>query len=124
MSRNRVPSIHILAFFVLSILIFVAALLVVAPAGAGQVAQPPEKTEPHQHQHGHQMNTPSGASDKCEPTFTYEDGPRGPSHWEGVCNTGHMQSPIDITKAEQVPIPPLPPLEFKYQPAELDMVND
>jgi carbonic anhydrase len=95
-----------------------------APAGARQAAQLPEKPDQHQHQHGHEMNLPSGASDKCEPKFTYEEGPRGPSLWEGVCNTGHMQTPIDITKAEVVPIPPLPPLEFSYQPAELDMVND
>ena len=74
--------------------------------------------------HGHEMNIPSGASNKCEPKFTYEEGPRGPSHWEGVCNTGHMQSPIDITQSEKVPIPPLPPLEFSYQPADLDVVND
>jgi len=80
--------------------------------------------------HGHQMsmgmdmNTPSGVSDKCEPKFTYEEGPRGPGHWEGVCNTGHMQAPIDLTNPQMVPIPPLPPLEFKYQPANLDMVND
>jgi carbonic anhydrase len=96
----------------------------VAPAGAGQAAQPAEKPEQHQHRHEHEMNTPSGASDKCEPTFTYEEGFRGPSHWAGVCNTGHMQTPIDITTSDQVPIPPLPPLEFGYQPADLDMVND
>jgi carbonic anhydrase len=34
-----------------------------------------------------------------------------------------MQAPINITKTEKVPIPPLPPLEFKYQPAALDIVN-
>ena len=124
MSRTRVTGIQVLAFSVLCVCIFGAALLVAAPAGAGQAAQPAEKEEPHQHQHGHQMNTPSGASEKCDPTFTYDDGPRGPSHWGGVCNTGHMQAPIDIAKAEKVPIPPLPPLEFHYQPAELDMVND
>ncbi len=95
-----------------------------APAGARQAAQLPEKPAQHQHPHGHEMNVPSGVSDTCEPTFTYEEGPRGPSHWEGVCNTGHMQTPIDITKAEIVSIPPLPPLEFSYQPADLDTVND
>lgn len=93
-----------------------------APA-AGQAAELPEKPEQHQHMHGMDMNIPSGVSDKCAPKFTYQEGPRGPSHWEGVCNTGHMQAPINITKAEKVPIPPLPPLEFKYQPANLDMVN-
>jgi carbonic anhydrase len=90
---------------------------------AGQAAEPPEKPEQHQHMHGMDMNIPSGVSDKCAPKFTYEDGPRGPSHWEGVCNTGHMQAPINIMKTEKVPIPPLPPLEFKYQPAALDIVN-
>jgi|SRR5271166_664296 len=98
-----------------------------APA-AGQAAEPPERPEQHQHMHGHQMgmdmNTPSGASDKCEPKFTYEEGPHGPSRWEGVCNTGHMQTPINITNPQIVPIPPLPPLQFSYQPADLDMVND
>ena len=70
------------------------------------------------------MNVPSGASKKCEPQFTYDDSPQGPSHWPGVCNAGHTQSPIDITKTEKMPIPPLAPLEFHYQPADLDMVND
>lgn len=94
---------------------------IVSSRAEGQAAQPPEKA---QHQHAHQMNTPSGASDKCEPKFTYEDGPRGPGHWEGLCNTGHSQAPIDITKTEKMTSPPLAPLLFKYQPAELDMVND
>ena len=94
------------------------------PAGACQAAQPPEIPEQLQHRPGHQMNTPSGASETCEPKFTYEQGPRGPSHWQGVCTTGHMQTPIDITNAEKVSIPPLPPLEFSYRPADLDVVND
>jgi carbonic anhydrase len=71
-----------------------------------------------------EMNVPSGASDKCEPSFTYADGPRGPSHWEGACNTGHAQSPIDITKSEKIPKQPFAPLLMKYEPADLDMVND
>jgi carbonic anhydrase len=96
----------------------------VAPAGAGQAAQPPEKPEQHQHSHGHQMNLPSGASDKCEPKFTYEEGPLGPDSWGGVCKTGHAQSPTDITKTEKMPSLSLAPLEFHYQPADLDMVND
>jgi len=94
------------------------------PARVCQAAQPIEKPEQHEHHHGHEMNTPSGASDNCEPGFTYEQGPRGPSHWQGVCNTGHMQTPIDITNSETLSIPPLPPLEFSYQPADLDIVND
>lgn len=119
-----------------------------AVPAAGQAAEPPEKPEQQPVQdasrawcqstgssgawcqstassgHGMDMNVPSGVSDKCEPEFTYEEGPRGPSHWEGVCNTGHMQTPINITKAQMIPIPPLPPLEFSYRPADLDMVND
>jgi carbonic anhydrase len=117
MRGNRVIRICLLAF---SVLCFPACIH--ATPDDCQAAQPPEK--PEQHQHGHGMNIPSGVTDKCEPKFTYEEGPQGPSHWEGVCNTGHMQTPIDITKAEKVPIPPLPPLQFSYQPAELDMVND
>jgi len=93
-----------------------------APA-AGQAAEPPEKPEQHQHMHGYQMsmdmNTPSGVADKCAPKFTYEEGPHGPSHWDGVCATGHMQTPINITNTQKVSISPLPPLVFKYQPAEL-----
>ena len=95
-----------------------------AEPGSCQAAQPPEIPEQLEHQRGHQMNTSSGASDICEPNFTYDEGPRGPSHWEGVCNSGRMQAPIDITNSEKVSIPPLPPLEFSYRPADLDLVND
>jgi carbonic anhydrase len=70
------------------------------------------------------MNLPSGASDKCEPKFSYEEGPRGPDHWEGVCTAGHSQSPVDITRLEKMPSPSLAQLEFHYQHADLDMVND
>jgi carbonic anhydrase len=118
MLRNPGYGLSLLAVCGLCFSVFAHA----APA-AGQAAEPPEKPEQHQHMHGMDMNIPSGVSDKCAPKFTYQDGPRGPSHWEGVCNTGHMQSPINISKTEKVPIPPLPPLEFKYQPADLDMVN-
>lgn len=104
-----------------------SAFVHAAPA-AGQAAEPPEKTEQNQPMPGMSMgmdmNIPSGVSEKCEPKFTYEDGPRGPSHWEGLCNTGHMQAPINITNPQIVPIPPLPPLQFRYQPADLDIVND
>jgi carbonic anhydrase len=118
MFRNRGCRLSLLAVYGLYFSVFVQA------ASARQAAEPAEKPAQHIHQHGHQMNIPSGASDKCEPKFTYDEGTRGPSRWEGVCSTGHMQTPIDITNAEKVPIPPLPPLEFSYQPAELDMVND
>jgi carbonic anhydrase len=104
-------------FSLLCLSVFVETL-----AGARQAAQLPEK--PMQHQHGHQMNLPSGASAKCEPKFTYEEGPHGPDNWEGVCKTGHSQSPVDITRSEKMPTPPLAPLEFHYQSADLDVVND
>jgi carbonic anhydrase len=118
MSCNRGTSTCLLAFSVLCFSILAA------PAGAGQAAQLPERPEQHKHGHSMDMNLPSGVTDKCGPKFTYDQGPGGPSHWEGVCNTGHMQTPIDITQADKIPIPPLPPLEFSYQPAQLDMVND
>jgi len=98
--------------------------LVAVPTAGFQVAESPEKPVEHQHKHEHQMNIPSGASAKCEAKFTYGEGPLGPKHWEGLCNAGHSQSPIDIIKADKMTIPPLAPLEFHYQPAELDMVND
>jgi carbonic anhydrase len=102
------------------------SLFVHATPAAGQAAEPPEKLEQNQnsYEHGMDMNMPSGASDKCDPKFTYDDGPRGPTRWEGLCNTGHMQTPINITNPQKVPIPPLPPLQFSYKPADLDVVND
>jgi carbonic anhydrase len=94
------------------------------------VAQPPEeyKVQPgqqHQHQHDpntpHHMNIPDTAGQKCEPKFTYTAGPEEPDHWGGVCNTGKMQAPIDITHAEKLPIPQV---TFNYQPAGLAIFND
>lgn len=108
-----------LAFSVLCL-----SVLVAAPTAFGQAAEPPEKPMQHMHGHSMEMNLPSGASDKCEPKFTYDDGLVGPTHWPGVCNKGPMQSPIDITKTEKLSIPPLALLQFNYQPAGLDMVND
>jgi hypothetical protein len=105
MSGNRVVGICLLALCVLCFSVPSHP----GPAAAGQAAQAPEKPEQHQHQHGHQMNLPSGASDKCEPKFTYEEGPLGPDHWEGVCNTGHAQSPVDII-AKTEKMPPCPSL--------------
>jgi len=96
------------------------SLSVSAAAGA-QVAQPPEKPSEHHHM-GH-LNMPSGVTDKCAPTFTYDVGPLGFSHWEGVCNNGHSQAPVDITNTQTMPIPPLAPLQMSYEPANLDMVN-
>lgn len=119
MSRNRIARSHLTAF---------VALLVSAFAGdtpaAGQIAQLPERPEQHQHGHSMEMNVPSGVTDKCGPTYTYDGGPHGPSHWAGVCVTGHMQTPINISKPEEIPLKLLPQLLFNYQPADLDMVND
>src|SRR5215470_15098461 len=117
MSGNRISRFHLAAFFAPLILTVAGT----APA-AGQAAQLPER--PEQHQHSMDMNVHRGVTDKCGPTYTYDEGPRGPSHWEGVCNTGHMQTPIDISAPEKVPLQLLPKLLFNYQPAELDMVND
>lgn len=106
--------------------LYFSVFIPTAQAGACQAAQPAEKADQHHsgHVHASNLNLPSGVTDKCEPKFTYDEGPLGPSHWEGVCNSGHSQAPIDITKTEKMPIPPLAPLQVNYQPADLDMVND
>jgi carbonic anhydrase len=116
MSGNLTKRVQLTAFFA-SLLLTLAG----APA-IGQIAQLPERAE--QHQHDHSLNVPSGATDNCGPTYTYDEGPRGPNHWEGVCNTGLLQSPVNISNPEKVSAKLLPQLLFKYQPAELDMVND
>jgi carbonic anhydrase len=118
MFRDRVTGMHMPAISGLCFCIFMLA----AATGVCQVAQPAET--PDMHGHSMDMNVPSGVTDKCAPKFTYNEGPRGPSHWEGICGTGHMQAPVDITRSEKIPVPLLPPLEFSYQPAELDLVND
>lgn len=128
MSCNRVSGKGLLVFFVGCLFLFSAV-----PVSLGQVyenAKPQQPQQPQQHQHsGHDhampmdMNLPSGVTDKCEPKFTYDDGPLGPSHWPSVCSTGQMQSPIDITKTEKMSIPPMAPLLFSYKPADLDLVN-
>ncbi len=123
MFPNRASVGFLLAFPAL----YVPLSLHAAAAGC-QVAQPPEeyKVQPgqqHQHHAGmpHHMNVPDTAGQKCEPKFTYTPGPEDPSHWGGVCNTGKMQSPIDITHAEKLPIPAV---TFNYQPADLAIFND
>jgi carbonic anhydrase len=117
MSCNRITRSYLAAFFAPLLL----SLANAAPA-AGQAAQLPER--PTDHIHPKDMNFPSGVTDKCEPAYTYDEGPRGPSHWEGVCNVGHIQTPVDITNPEKVSLELLPNLQFNYQPVELDMVND
>jgi carbonic anhydrase len=88
----------------------------IEPAPQGTPTPPP-----HQHGGGHHMNVPDTAGEKCDPKFTYTPGPHDPSHWEGVCNTGKMQSPIDITHADKLR---LPPVAFNYQPVDLKIFND
>ena len=88
-----------------------------------QIAEPPEKLEPgqpaqmHEHHHLHLIL----GEEKCAPTYTYDEGPTGPTHWPELCTSGKMQSPIDIERAEQLSIRYL---TFKYQPSDLDIVND
>ena len=124
MFRNRVTGMRPGVIPVLCFCILVS----VPTMGVCQIAQLPEKPQQEEHEHpmgmSMDMNVHSGVSEKCEPNFTYDAGPRGPSHWAGLCTTGQMQTPIDITQSEKVPLPLLPPLEFSYRPAKLDMVND
>ncbi len=126
MSCNRFTCVCLPVLRVLSF-----SVLFAARAGAGQIAEPPQKMQPGQqgqhgahgdhepHQHHHLHLTLGG--EKCEPKFTYEEGPLGPSHWAGLCNSGKMQAPIDIQHAEKLRIYDL---KFNYQPADLDIVND
>lgn len=121
MSHRSPLRLFLLAFSAICFPIFASAL----PAPACQVLEQPEKVEPgqeHQQMHhgGHHMNIPMG-EEKCDPKFTFGDGPTGPAHWGGTCSTGKMQSPIDIQNAQKLPIDNL---KFLYQPAELDEIND
>jgi carbonic anhydrase len=88
----------------------------------GQVTELPEPAEHAQHggHDHHHLHLPMG-EEKCAPTFTYEEGPTGPSHWPGLCTTGKMQAPIDILQAEKLNINDL---KFNYQAADLDILND
>jgi carbonic anhydrase len=134
MSHDRITRLPLTAFFALSLLTFAGA----APA-VGQAVRLPEGSvldTLNRSQlpwssyyfcnaaHGMDMNVASGVTDKCRPTYTYNEGPRGPTHWAGVCKTGHMQTPINVSKPEKVPLKLLPQLQFNYQPTELDIVND
>jgi carbonic anhydrase len=109
-------------------LAFLAAclsVLVVTPPVVCQVAEPPAKVEPGQHDHMHMgahfMNFPMG-EEKCAPQYTYQQGPLSPEHWPGVCATGKMQAPVDIENPQKLPIGRV--LKFAYQPADLDVIND
>jgi carbonic anhydrase len=98
--------------------------LPVTALGICQVAQPPGKVDDAEHQHGqgahHHLHLVLG-EEKCSPTYTYADGPVGPSHWPQLCQTGKMQAPIDIEQADKLPITSL---KFNYQPSDLDIIND
>jgi hypothetical protein len=94
----------------LVLLVLCLSVLIAARANAGQIAEPPEKMEPGQQgeheghgeydaQQHHHLHLALGG-EKCEPKFTYEEGPLGPSHWAGLCNSGKMQAPIDIQHAK------------------------
>ena len=115
MSGNRITAMSLLVLSGMCC----SLLTHVAPYGACQISQPPVKAEQHQH-HGHHMNIPMGER-RCEPKFTYAEGLHGPSHWEGVCNAGKMQAPIDIRNAEKMPINNL---KFAYEAVDLDVIND
>jgi len=106
------------------VLCFFVFFLAVA-TGACQIAEPPEQAPQPSMQgmhgmHMHHMNVPMG-EEACGPKYTYDDGPEGPSHWQGLCNSGKFQAPIDIEHAEKLPIQKL---HFLYQPADLDVIND
>lgn len=121
MSHRGALRLFLLAFSVICFSIFASGLA----APACQVLEQPEKVEPgqqHQHQHGggHHMNIPMG-EEKCDPKFTFTDGPTGPANWSGTCSTGKFQSPIDIQNAQKLPIDNL---KFLYEPADLDEIND
>jgi carbonic anhydrase len=118
--------------------------LVAAPAVRGQVLETPEKLPPGAPTPGHQHHgsgappadqSPSGqpshqghhhlhmliGEQRCAPEFTYDEGPLGPSHWPGQCTAGRMQAPINIERAEALRIDDL---TIKYEPTDLDIVND
>jgi carbonic anhydrase len=117
MLGNRTASMFML---VLSGLYF-CALTYEVPA-AGQVAQPPEKMQPGQHpQHAHHhLHLPMG-EEKCELKYAYDEGPLGPAHWPGLCNSGKMQAPIDIQRPRKMPADQL---KINYEAADLDIIND
>jgi carbonic anhydrase len=93
-----------------------------APA-VGQAIETLEKVQPGQHEgHAdhHHLHLPLGEQ-KCEPKYTYNEGPLGPASWGALCTTGRMQAPIDISRSEKLPVDNL---KIDYQPADLDIIND
>lgn len=115
---SRVSVTRLLVFSVVCLFL----LIIAASPGICQIAQPPEKLEPgHQHSAHHHLHLQMG-EEKCAPTFTYEEGPQGPSHWPNLCSSGKMQSPIDIGKTEK--LVNMEGVKIVYQPADLDIIND
>jgi carbonic anhydrase len=115
MPRNPIQRRCGLASFVLCL----SALLSASEARC-QVAEAPERAD-HASMGAHHMNFSMGR-EKCAPIYTYDDGPAGPDQWSGVCQTGNMQSPVNIRDPEQLPLSGL--LMFSYAPVDLDVIND
>jgi carbonic anhydrase len=90
-------------------------------ASSAQVLEQ-DKIQPgqHVHQEHHHLHMALG-EETCAPQYTYQEGPTGPSHWPSLCSSGKMQSPIDIEHAEKLPVPEP---QIKYQPVDLDILND
>ncbi len=110
-------------------LLVVLILLIASPTYAAGGACALDDPIQHSHlsdpaspqHHGHQMDMPSAATQKCDPKFSYDAGQQGPSQWEGVCNSGQMQAPVDIQTAEKLS---LAPMVFGYQPSDFAILND
>ncbi len=99
-------------------LVWLSAL---SPARA-QVLETMEKVDPENmgkmgNHHLHLLLGPA----QCSPKYTYEEGDFGPGHWPELCSEGKMQSPIDITHAQKLPVADL---RFAYKPVDLDIIND
>lgn len=104
--------------------------LILTPPLRAQLAEPPERIEPGQHDQMpmgkmpmgmHHMNFHLG-EETCAPHYTYTAGPLGPEHWPGVCAIGKMQAPVDIRDPRKLPLGGV--LKFGYQPVDLDVIND
>ena len=82
-----------------------------------------EKMEPGEHaghaEH-HHLHLPLGEA-ACAPKFTYDQGALGTASWPGLCGLGKMQSPIDISQTEKLPVDGL---KFAYRPSDLDIIDD
>jgi len=118
MSDRRLRLMTVLPCVALS-LVWVSAI---SPATA-QVLETMEKIDPemgNNNMGNHHLHLPLGPA-RCSPKYTYEEGDLGPGHWPGVCKVGNMQSPIDITTSQKLPVAVL---KFAYKPVDLDLIND